>query len=756
MRDTSGFALRPWLTIIAAAALFGVIVAIGPRLARPLTPPAAATEEKDPVTSADTDATPKHTNRLADETSPYLLQHAHNPVNWYPWGDEALEKAKAEDKPIFLSIGYSACHWCHVMERESFEDEAIAAILNEHFVSIKVDREERPDLDDIYMSAVQMMTGSGGWPMTVFMTPDRKPFFGGTYFPPEDRQGRPGFPTLLKALEKEWRTNRAKIDDSAEQLTAMIQKNFAMTADETGAVSASVLDSGVQQLAASFDEQFGGFGEAPKFPSSPSVALLLRQHARTGDKKALEMATLTLDKMYFGGMYDHLGGGFHRYSTDDVWLVPHFEKMLYDNGQLSEVYLDAYQATGIDRYKHVAEDIFRYQLRDMHSEGGAFYSTEDADSEGEEGKFYIWSKAELIGALGAEDGELFCAYYNVKAVGNFQSHEPYHANLNILHMTKPHEDIAKDLGMDSDALEARIAPMRDKLLEIRSKRVRPGLDDKILTSWNGLMISAFAKGYQVVGDERYKDAAEGAAQFVLDEMVVDGTLMRTHRGGRSKLPAYLDDYAFMAVALIDLYEATFDVKWLLHARELTEQMNEKFWDTDKGGFFYTGDDHRNLIARTKPTYDGAEPAGNSVAAEALLRLAKLVDEPAYYDMADKMITMTKSNLERAPRGFLYMLGAVDFYLHPPKEIAIAGNVDQASELLAALHKEYIPNKVLALIDPDAGDIDALVEHVPLLAGKSLVDGKAAAYVCKDFACKRPVTAVNDFLDVLEIAEGDAT
>lgn len=756
MRDTSGSAHRPWLTLIAAASLLGVIAAIGPTLVRVMTPYAAATEENDPVSSAESDATPKHTNRLADETSPYLLQHAHNPVNWYPWGDEALEKAKAEDKPIFLSIGYSACHWCHVMERESFENEAIAAILNEHFISIKVDREERPDLDDIYMSAVQMMTGSGGWPMTVFMTPDRKPFYGGTYFPPEDRQGRPGFPTLLNALVKEWGTNRDKINDSAEQLTAMIQKNFAMTADETGAVTATVLDAGVQQLAQSYDAQFGGFGDAPKFPSSPSIALLLRQHARTGDKNALEMATVTLDKMYFGGMYDHLGGGFHRYATDDIWLVPHFEKMLYDNGQLSKVYLDAYQATRNPRYKHVAEDIFRYQLRDMHSPSGAFYSTEDADSEGEEGKFYIWSKAEILGALGSEDGELFCTYYNVKPIGNFQSHEPYHANLNILHMTKPHEDIAKDMGMEPEALEARLAPMREKLLEIRSKRVRPGLDDKILTSWNGLMISAFAKGYQVIGDERYKDAAESAAQFVLDSMVVDGTLMRTHRDGRSKLPAYLDDYAFMAVALIDLYEATFDVKWLLHAQELTEQMKTKFWDTENGGFFYTGDDHLHLIARTKPTYDGAEPAGNSVAAEALLRLSKLVDEPAYADMVGQMISMTKSNLERAPRAFLYMLGAVDFYLHPPKEIAIAGSPDGASDLLAALHEEYIPNKVLAFIDPDAADNERLVEHVPLLAGKSLVDGKAAAYVCKDFACQRPVTTVDEFLKALGVVEGETT
>jgi hypothetical protein len=756
MHHSSGSALRSWLTIIAAVSLLAVIAAIGPKLMQPLTLSDAATEENDDVSSADTDAPPKHTNRLADETSPYLLQHAHNPVNWYPWGDEALDKAKAEDKPIFLSIGYSACHWCHVMERESFENEAIAAILNEHFISIKVDREERPDLDDIYMSAVQMMTGSGGWPMTVFMTPDRKPFYGGTYFPPEDRQGRPGFGTLLSAIQREWETNRSKINDSADELTSMIQKNFAMAADEAGAVTASVLDTGVQQLAQAFDPHYGGFGDAPKFPSSPSVALMLRQHARTGDANALAMAKLTLDKMYFGGMYDHLGGGFHRYSTDDVWLVPHFEKMLYDNGQLSKVYLDAYQATGNPRYKHVAEDIFRYQLRDMHSDSGAFYSTEDADSEGEEGKFYIWTKAEILGALGPEDGELFSTYYNVNPVGNFQSHEPYHANLNILHMTKPHEEIAEDLEMDADELEARMAPMREKLLAIRDKRIRPGLDDKILTSWNGLMISAFAKGYQVIGDERYKDAAEGAAQFVLDEMVVDGTLMRTHREGRSKLPAYLDDYAFMAVALIDLYEATFELKWLLHARELVEEMKTQFWDTEKGGFFYTGDNHRNLIARTKPTYDGAEPSGNSVAAEALLRLAKLVDEPEYYDMAEQMITMSKSNLERAPRGFLYMLGAVDFYLHPPKEIAIAGNADGAADLLSALHDEYIPNKVIALIDPDSPNNEALVEHVPLLAAKTLVDGKAAAYVCKDYACKRPVTTVDAFLEVLDVSEGDAT
>ena len=748
MRKTSGNNHRPWLTALTAAVLLAVIVAAGPSLARLWTPLAAATEEK-PDVSTGTEA-PKFTNRLANETSPYLLQHAHNPVDWYPWGEEALAKAKAEDKPIFLSIGYSACHWCHVMERESFESESIAAILNKHFVSIKVDREERPDLDDIYMAAVQIMTGSGGWPMTVFMTPELKPFYGGTYFPPEDKYGRPGFATLLNALEKEWRINRDKIENSAEQLTGMLHQNFRMAAEESGTVDASILDNASEQMAQTYDSQYGGFGGAPKFPTSPGIALLLRQHARTGDEKALAMATHSLDMMYFGGMYDHLGGGFHRYSVDEMWLVPHFEKMLYDNAQLSKLYLDAFQATGNPRYKHVAEDIFRYQLRDMHSDRGAFYSTEDADSEGEEGKFYIWSKVEIIGALGAEDGELFCSYYNVKPVGNFQSHESYHANLNILHMTKPHEDIAAEMGMDPDELEKKMAPLREKLLGIRSKRVRPGLDDKILTSWNGLMIGAFAKGYQVTGDERYKEAAERAATFILDEMLVDGTLLRTHRNGQSKLPGYLDDYAFMAAALVDLYEATFDVKWLSHAHELTEQMNAKFWDTEKGGYFNTGDDHTNLIVRTKPTYDGAEPAGNSVATEVLLRLSKLLDMPEYYDMADQMITMTKSNLERAPQGFAYMLGAVDFYLHAPKEIAIAGDADGAAELFDTIHQEYIPNKVLAYIDPDAANAEALEQRIPLLAAKTAVDGKAAAYVCKNFACERPVTSPEALLESLDI------
>jgi uncharacterized protein len=725
--------LRSWLPILAAAGLLAVT--------------ATANEENDDVSTAQPGASPKHTNRLIDQTSPYLLQHAHNPVDWYPWGDEALAKAKEEDKPIFLSIGYSACHWCHVMERESFESEAIANVLNEHFVSIKVDREERPDLDEIYMAAVQMMTGSGGWPMTVFMTPELKPFYGGTYFPPEDKYGRPGFMTLITALAKEWEVNRDKIENSAGQLTEMIQQHFTMAAEESGKVTAAVLDAAVQQLEQTYDAKHGGFDEAPKFPGSPSIAMLLRQYARTGDEQALKMATHTLDRMYFGGMYDHLGGGFHRYSVDDMWLVPHFEKMLYDNAQLAKVYLDAYQATGDSLYLHVAEDIFDYELKYMHGDHGAFYSTEDADSEGEEGKFYIWSKVEILGVLGPEDGDLFCSYYNVRPVGNFSSHEPYHANLNILHMTMRHEKIAEALGMAPDALEARMAPLRKKLLAVRDQRVRPPLDDKILTSWNGLLIGALAKGYQVTGNEKYRKAAEGAAAFVLDKMVVDGTLMRTHRGGTSKLPAYLDDYANMAVALIDLYEATFDVKWLKAARELTEQMNDEFWDAEKGGFFYTGDDHRNLIARTKPTYDGAEPAGNSVAAEALLRLAKLVDEPAYYDMAEQMFTISKSNLERMPRAFMYMLGAVDFYLHPPKEIAIAGPREEAAELLAAVHDEYIPNKVLAYAEMPSDEIESLI---PLLKAKTPVDGKAAAYVCEDFACERPVTDTTALLELLGV------
>jgi len=696
-----------------------------------------------------------HTNRLIDETSPYLLQHAHNPVDWYPWGEEALQKAKDEDKPIFLSIGYSSCHWCHVMERESFENEEIAALLNEHFVSIKVDREERPDLDEIYMQAVVAMTQGGGWPMSVFLTTDLKPFYGGTYFPPEDRYGRPGFKSLVVYLAKMWSEERAKLTEQSDKLTEYMQQSLSGQQGESAPLNPELIANAVRDLSYQFDAMDGGFGPAPKFPSAPSIALILREYARTKSDDLLEMATTTLDKMAQGGMYDHLGGGFSRYSTDTQWLVPHFEKMLYDNGQLAQIYLEAYQVTKNPHYKKVVEEIFDYVLRDMRDERGGFYSAEDADSEGEEGKFYVWTHEEILAQLGEEDGAIFSAYYNLRPEGNFTSSEHYHAKMNILHTPRPAGEVAEELETAPEALEAAISKMKATLLEVRGKRVRPGLDDKILSSWNALMISAFAQGYQILGDERYREAAVDAAGFIVSDMTRDGELLRTHRLGESRLPAYLDDYAFMILAMVDVYEATFDVKWLNAAVGYADKAIEEFWDEDSGVFYFTSLDHKNLLVRTRPTQDGATPSGNSMAALGLLRLAKLVDNPGYYDTAKRILESNQTLLAQAPRGFLKMMAAVDFMLYPPKEIAIAGSAgsDDVAALLAAVHGQFIPNKVMAFIDPESASAETIEQTVPLLAYKRLIDGKAAAYVCKNFACKLPVTTPEALLDQLAEPSG---
>lgn len=692
-----------------------------------------------------------HTNRLAEETSPYLLQHAHNPVDWFPWGEEALAKSKSEDKPIFLSIGYSSCHWCHVMERESFENEEVAAVMNEFFVCIKVDREERPDLDDIYMSAVQAMTGSGGWPMSVWLTPDMKPFYGGTYFPPEDGFGKPGFKSLLKNIGEAWATRRGELVESADRMTEHITGLLGGQVGTAGKVSAGLIEQAIAQLGQSFDAQDGGFGGAPKFPSSPSIELLLRDYARTGNAKTLAMATTTLDKMAFGGIYDHIGGGFARYSTDEQWLVPHFEKMLYDNAQLAKAYLEAYQVTGSPRYRRVVEETFDYILRDMLDERGGFHSAEDADSEGEEGKFYVWTQQDVMALLGEEDGKLICDVYQIKAGGNFSSREHYHAGQNIFHMSGSLEDKAEEIGMTAEALLERLAALREKLLVERSMRVRPGLDDKVLTSWNSMMITAFATGYQVLGEERYLEASQNAAMFILNEMTSDGKLLRTHRKGESRLPAYLDDYAFMVLALMDVYESDFDPQWLREADALAKTMVEEFWDVEAGAFYFTSDDHKNLIVRTRPNYDGAEPSGNSMAAMCLLRLAKFTDNAEYYKMGERILETNQDSMSRAPRAFLKMMGALDFYLYPPKEIAIVGPAESegVKELLSFVRKEFIPNKIVSYIDPANSKAKEIGEEFPLLAGKTLVGGKPAAYVCKNYACKLPVTSTEDLAEQLK-------
>ena len=690
---------------------------------------------------------PEHTNRLLGETSPYLLQHAHNPVDWFPWGAEALSKAKAEQKPIFLSIGYSACHWCHVMERESFEDKETAAFMNAHFVNIKVDREEHPDLDTIYMAAVMALNGSGGWPMSIFLTPKLEPFYGGTYFPPEDRYGYPGFPTLLSRVAQIWEEDRGHILENARGLTAHITASLAPEPGDDGPLTPALLTQAVRELERSFDPQGGGWGTAPKFPSSAAIGLLLREYQRTGEDKLLQMATVTLDHMADGGLYDHLGGGFHRYAVDPAWLVPHFEKMLYDNAQLAQVYLEAYQLTGNTAYRRVAEATFDYVLRDLRDARGGFHASEDADSEGQEGTFYLWTRAQVIDVLGPQDAALFCTYYGVRDEGNFPSHEPHHRDQNILHVAQPRETTAQEYGLSPDELERKMSSLRAKMLEARAQRVRPGLDDKVLTSWNALMITALAQGAQILGAPRYRQAAEEAGRFLLEHMMQDEKLLRSHRNGQSRLPGYLDDYAFTANAFVDLYEATFDVAWIDAADRLAGEMHTRFWDGAAGNFYFTAPEHTGLIVRTKPANDGAEPSGNSVAALALLRLAVLLDKPAYRDQARRTLESNQPMIKRAPRAFLAMLRTVDFLVHPPKEIVLAGYPESSDtrRLLDALHSRFVPNKVVAVLDPAAR---APEKRIPLLAVKTLLDGKAAAYVCRNFACRTPVNTPEGLLEQL--------
>ncbi|MFO7974618.1 MAG: thioredoxin domain-containing protein [Candidatus Hydrogenedentota bacterium] len=693
---------------------------------------------------------PKHTNRLIGATSPYLLQHAHNPVDWYPWGEEALTKAKDEHKPIFLSIGYAACHWCHVMEHESFEDEDLAAYLNEHFIPIKVDREERPDIDNIYMTATQLMTGSGGWPMSVFLTPDLKPFYAGTYFPPRNMMGRPGFKTVLESIADAWDSRHDEVLESAEKLTLYVRENAEMRAGTPNAPTSALVANATGKLLEAFDDKQGGFGPAPKFPPHAALELLFRHYHVSGDTRARDAALFTLRKMAGGGICDHIGGGFHRYAVDAEWLVPHFEKMLYDNAQLAPLYLNAYQVTRDPFYRRIAEETFAYILRDMTSPQGGFYSSQDADSEGQEGKFYLWTYAETVDLLGEENAHLFNAYYNVRPEGNFSSHEDYHAGHNILHVTENSEDFGRKHGMSVKELDHKLAAMRKTLLEARAKRARPGLDDKILTSWNALTISAFAQGHQVLGAQRLRRAAENAAEFILTHMKDGATLLRSYRNGESRYEGYLDDYAFFIVALLDLYEAVFDVGWLDAARELADAMLANFWDREEGGFFFTSPRHKHLIARAKPAFDGAEPSGNAMATLGLLRLAKFTGLSEYFEKAERVLRINHALLETAPRAQQKMLCAADFYLNSPKEIAIAGQrgAHDVRALLTALHRRYIPNKVVAFIDPDGPDAQSLQDKVPLLNAKTPVKGKAAAYVCKDFTCLEPVTSPNALLEFL--------
>ena len=669
----------------------------------------------------------EHTNHLIHESSPYLLQHAHNPVDWYPWGEEAFAKARSENKPVLLSIGYSACHWCHVMAHESFEDEDIAQLMNELFVNIKVDREERPDLDQIYMNAVQMMTHHGGWPMTVFLTPEGVPFYGGTYFPPQDRYNIPGFPRVLISVAEAYRDRQ---DDITETGTSLLRELRRLGESSASAlpVEKELLDAAYAGMARTYDSINGGFGGAPKFPPAMALEFLLRTYKRTGNKDALQMVRHTAEKMAYGGMYDQLGGGFHRYSTDAKWLVPHFEKMLYDNALLSRFYLHYFQLEREPLARETAEGILDYVLREMTDPAGGFYSTQDADSEGHEGKFFVWDLDEITTVLGAEDAQPFTAYYNVTREGNFEGK-------NILNV--------------NPFSERPNAESHRRLFEHRESRIKPDRDEKIITAWNGLMLASFAEAGVILHRPDYTEVARRNADFVLTNLRRDGFLLRTYKDGVAKFNAYLEDYAFFVEGLVTLFETTGEFRWLKEAIALTDRMIEEFWDEDGGGFFFTGKSHEELIVRSKDYFDNATPSGNSVAAAVLLRLAVLTDNERYRDLAQKVLAIIAEQARRYPSGFGYALSAVDFLLSSPKEIAIVGK--DATDIQPLLHetwRKYLPNKVVApsLI----GDSPASAS-IPLLQDRPLLDGRATAYVCQNYTCQQPVTTTADLESQLDSA-----
>jgi uncharacterized protein YyaL (SSP411 family) len=674
-----------------------------------------------------------HTNRLIGETSPYLLQHAHNPVDWHPWGEEALRRAAEEDRPILLSIGYSSCHWCHVMERESFEDESVAAIMNRAFVCVKVDREERPDLDEVYMAAtVAMNNGQGGWPMTVFLTPDQKPFFAGTYFPPVEGYGRPAFTSVLLRIEELWKTRREALVEQGAQLAGHLEKQSGIAAP--GSVGDEAVEAAVTQLSREFDPAHGGFGHAPKFPPATALSLLLRHHRRTGDELSLKIVRVTLDAMARGGLYDQIGGGFARYSTDERWLVPHFEKMLYDNALLARIYLEAHQVTADPFYRRIASEVLDYVLKEMTAPEGGFYSATDADSEGVEGKFFVWTPAEVRAVLPEEDALWACAYYDITEPGNWEGK-------NIPNTPRPMEALAERFGAKHDAFAESIRRSRKILYEERARRVPPGLDDKILTAWNGLMIGAMAEGARVLDEARYLAAAARAADFILSRMRdPGGRLLRTHRAGRSRGNAYLEDYAYLCEALIDLHEAGGAARFLGEAERLAERLLTDFSPSDGGGFYHTSRDHEKLLLRQREGYDGAIPNANASAAFALARLSFFLDRADFRKAAGDAVQGYGAVIRRFPRAFVKSLIAADFLLEGPVEIALIGREDdpRRAALAREINRRFIPNRIIAHRDPDAR-AEAEDPRLPLLEGKTLVDGGPALYLCRNFTCGKPVT-----------------
>lgn len=696
-------------------------------------------------------------NKLINEKSPYLLQHAYNPVEWYPWGEEAFQKAKDEDKPIFLSIGYSTCYWCHVMEREVFEVEPIAREMNRMYVNIKVDREERPDVDRVYMSALQAMTGSGGWPMSMFLTPELKPFYGATYVPPTSKYGLPGFEDLITQLYDAWKNRRDEVLDSGNKIIEHIRE-ASQSIESGGELNKEMLLKGAQQFKNGFDEEYGGFGGAPKFPRPPGINFLLRAYYRFGDSESLQMIIRTLLQMARGGMYDHLGGGFHRYSVDRYWRVPHFEKMLYDQAQLAVNYLEAYQITGDNYFADVTSDILKYVLRVMRSPEGGFFSAEDAESalshndphNKEEGAFYVWSKKEIDELLGVNAG-IFNYYFGVDEYGNApQGSDPHSvfAEKNILFKARTLSETSNEFERSTDEINTIIEECRKILFDARQKRPLPHKDDKILTSWNGLMISTFAKAYQVLNNAAYLESAEKAAAFIWKELYnsKNKTLLHRWRDGEAKIDASLDDFAFFIQALIDLYEASFNEKYLMRALELSEVMINDFYDNEEGGFFDTSGKDKSILVRTKEDYDSAEPTGNSAAIINLLKLSALCGKDEWYDLAGSSLKAFSGKIEKMPYAMPQMLIALDWYLHKPKQIIIAGknNDETAYRMKQELFSRFIPDKIVVMLQPDAA-----ASSVTFASKIVKPADTTRAYICENFTCKLPVNNVKDFVNMLE-------
>ncbi|TYP92578.1 hypothetical protein LX73_1940 [Fodinibius salinus] len=687
-------------------------------------------------------------NNLSEASSPYLLQHADNPVNWYPWGDKAFEKARREDKPVMVSIGYATCHWCHVMAHESFEDEEIARLMNEAFVNIKVDREERPDIDNTYMLVCQMMTGSGGWPLNVFLTPDKKPFYAATYIPKVGRHGRPGMHELVPWISKLWENEREKIAASSDKIITAFQKSTSFeSGDQLGD---DILQEAYNKYEQQFDSTHGGFSSSPKFPSPHNLMLLLRYAKQHPASNALQMVEKTLTEMRRGGIFDHIGKGFHRYSTDQQWLLPHFEKMLYDQAMLMIAYTEAWQMTNNDLFKQTANEIADYVFRKMQDDNGGFYSAEDADSEGEEGKFYVWEISEIRELLPTAEAELIIEVFNLTEEGNYKDESTgRHTGKNILHLQKSLATLANERNMSTEKLRTTLEGIRQKLLQARQQRVHPLLDDKILTDWNGLMIAALAKAGRNFSNQKYIEQAQACWQFIASQMLTeDNQLKHRYRNGDVAISAHADDYSFLIWGLIELYQTTFNSKYLQEAVSLQQQFNNSFWDSDDGGFYFTSEEGEELLGRKKEIHDSAIPSSNSVAMMNLLRLGRMTGNTDWEQMADQINKLFSSSIQQAPTGFGFALQGVNFSTSNPKEVIIAGdqNHPQTKEMLHQLRDLFLPNTVILLADPNDNNINNLI---PFLDDFGMQNNKPTAYVCQNYSCELPTNDLEKMLELIK-------